>query len=590
MSQFSSAARVSRAVVCASLGCAPLLLSSVTANAASPTGPAVVGTAVPQIVYHGKQLLPFLQAMQTGRVDIAGIGDSNQISAGDYGHDHGIQKAWSDRVGLYGTGVLPINGTGGIQVMGYEYAGGMGAIGSPYSAMPAALQPYVIGDVDGFPGQNAVYLPAGQSIPSNRTNIMMAMSSNIPWGAQSAMRYTATYATIAGSSGGSWSPSARIAATGDIIASQTYSTAGPVTGLTQATLNIPADPSRAGKSIWIEPTKLYEKDVTGPFFASYQRLDVPAITHGVAYSTLLYQGGKTTRDAAMSALAASDSSLIEWLRESTRLQDGGKTGHRLMVQIIQGANDLNWNHTELSVGPNPAPTNTPAGYKDNLNALIGRLRQVWTDAGYDPAKLNFVLGAYHPQDGRRADFAAFEEAAMSVADASSNITVLRGTKMVSGLTFSANNWYRTYEANGPQDIAHLSQAGYEGLGRLNVNQMLSLVEDGGERSDVSSLAFTLTGDPTTLRPGDLSLVNLTTGQSLDPADFSVDYDTATHLATWTFPGLEGNVLSLGNYQLSLSIDGSTPLTQNFTAVPEPTAIALLTLGGGLMLRRRRGAI
>src|SRR5689334_6581061 len=63
-----------------------------------------VGIGDPGIVYHGEQLLPFMQATRAQRVDIAGIGDSNQIIFGDYGHSHGQQKAWADQVGLYGSG------------------------------------------------------------------------------------------------------------------------------------------------------------------------------------------------------------------------------------------------------------------------------------------------------------------------------------------------------------------------------------------------------------------------------------------------------------------------------------------------------
>jgi hypothetical protein len=558
------------------------------ANAAPVVFGSSVGTAAPGVVYRGDQLLPFLQAMQTRRVDVAGIGDSNQILGGTYGHDHGQQKAWDDRVGLYGTGIIPVNAFGSYQgAMGFNYGGGLGGVGRPQSDAPAALQPYLLPANIGFPGP-ALVLSQGDAVSAGGSQVALEIGPGSPWGVTPAFRWHVTYGTTAAGPAGSLSPTARISATANILATTTVSTVAAAAGFADAAIDVPADPTRIG-TLWFEPTKLFERDATGPLVVTGSRADLPSRTKGVAYSTLLYQGGQTTRDAAVSLQQASDAALGEWMREATALQGVPKLQQRLMVQVVQGGNDRD--RTELSAGPNPAATGTPAGYKDNLTAVHARLRAAWVAAGYDPANLNLVVGAYHPQDFDRARFAAFEQAAMQFADATPGVTVVRGTKMLTGSTLLANDWYRD-AGGGATDLAHLSQAGYEAVGRLTVNQMLSILSDGSPaRSTVSSLAVTLTEDPTAaLRPDQLTLVNTATGQAVAATDLSVDYDPAARVATWTFPGLDGDVLARGQYQATVAIPGlSTPYAFSFAAVPEPgtAGLAGFAAAAGLLRRRRR---
>jgi hypothetical protein len=556
------------------------------ADAAPVVSGSSVGTAAPGVVYRGDQLLPFLQAMQTRRVDVAGIGDSNQILGGTYGHDHGQQKAWADRVGLYGTGIIPVNAFGSFQgAMGYNYGGGLGGVGRPQTDAPAALQPYLLPANVGFPGP-ALVLSQGDTVSASGSQVALEIPANSPWGVTPAFRWHVTYGTTAGGPAGTFSPSARLAATTNILATRTVSTAAGPAGLADTSIDVAADPARTG-AIWFEPTKLFEQSAAGPLVLTDSRVEVPAKSNGVAYSTLLYQGGQTTRDAAVSLQQASDTSLGEWMRQATKLQNVPKSQQRLMVQVIQGANDLS--DATLSVGPNPAPTKTPAGYRDNLAAVNARLRAAWIAAGYDPANLNLVIGAYHPNGTTPAEAATLEQAAMQFADGTTGVTVLRGTKMLSGSTLLANGWYRD-AGGGVVDKAHLSQAGYEAVGRLTVNQMLSILSDGSPaRSTVSSLSVVLTEDPTAaLRPDQLTLVATAGGATVAATDTSVDYDAATRTATWTFPGLDGDVLARGQYQATIAIPGlSTPYAFSFAAVPEPASVALSAVAGLVCLSRRR---
>ena len=63
----------------------------------------------------------------------------------------------------------------------------------------------------------------------------------------------------------------------------------------------------------------------------------------------------------------------------------------------------------------------------------------------------------------------------------------------------------------------------------------------------------------------LTLVNLTTGATVDPAMMSLSYNPATKTGTWTFPGLTatGGRLSDGNYRATLA----APAIASLAGVP-----------------------
>ena len=119
---------------------ATVALALIAPHGSAPAvGSASTSTSPLNTVYRGDQIVPFLEAAAQRRVDIAGIGDSNQIADGDFGHDHGFQKAWSDIYGMYAGEVTPADAAGGFAVMGeYANAGAPSSIGSnrPQPAHP----------------------------------------------------------------------------------------------------------------------------------------------------------------------------------------------------------------------------------------------------------------------------------------------------------------------------------------------------------------------------------------------------------------------------------------------------------------------
>jgi hypothetical protein len=55
-----------------------------------------------------------------------------------------------------------------------------------------------------------------------------------------------------------------------------------------------------------------------------------------------------------------------------------------------------------------------------------------------------------------------------------------------------------------------------------------------------------------LTASDLQLVNLTTGATIDSANFALSYDNVTNVATFTFPGLPRGILPDGDYRASIA--------------------------------------
>jgi hypothetical protein len=70
-----------------------------------------------------------------------------------------------------------------------------------------------------------------------------------------------------------------------------------------------------------------------------------------------------------------------------------------------------------------------------------------------------------------------------------------------------------------------------------------------------------------LNADDLTIVNVDTGQAIDPAAMAVTFETGTNNATFTFPGLPDERLPEGHYRATLLADavtdpGGTPLAQD----------------------------
>ena len=328
-----------------------------------------VGTQSRDIVYNAAVLKPFVDAAQTRRVDIAGIGDSNQVAGpgGNYGWDHGYSKAWTDRYGSFATGLFGTNAHGG-------WDGPQGYIdswGRPYGARQhrrhrrarqvQALLRQPERRLQRLPPELRVLRPqlrrADESLGADDHDAQgRAGLGAEPQVAPDLRDVRHRRRRV--------QPVGQRAVRQDRLRPRVSTSTGTV-GLADGAYSIPAAAYNQPGAEWmnIGVSHVAEGTMRGPFYGLWQRVEGDRPT-GVSYSTTLWQGGRALVHAATALKAQSDDALKEYVRNLVKLQDGQKM---LLVQVNHGGNDAGM--ALPSVGPRSAPSNTPAGFADNADAL-----------------------------------------------------------------------------------------------------------------------------------------------------------------------------------------------------------------------------
>ena len=487
--------------------------------------------------YKPQAVLPFLQAALTRRVDLALMSDSNTVKDTLGGHNAGMRNSFAARFGMYSTGLL---GTGGI-----SEGQGSGSSGSYLWPSPAvigtatgiaAIDAYMANDgvsEAAFFGQCYQFLPAGGAITGQQTNIICAntlqgcqlplAAGNItnngkiihacPMDLTQELSWEWTQGIFTG--GGYWNPTAyQTAAQNTQYATTKVSSNGAAYGMQDGNLIIPAaarNSNGAYGTITCSPCNFAGGNtlaygVKGPVLLSYQRVQAPGVLTGIAYTTNLYQGGQDARNAALAWQNTSATAKTEFLRQLVRLQNGAAP--MVCFQIIHGGNDFN--DTTNSVGPIPQPSNTPAGFADNLTAIIFAVQEAWAAAGYSLSNLFFIIGPYHPALSRLSDnliwegqsyqqLVAYELAAMSLADSFSNLAVIRGSQATPGGFESSAMLLQSKGYYDYQSDAHLIRQGYDYWGYRTVDALISEAFGGG--STGSSTGVFSTSGTTALSTG-----------------------------------------------------------------------------------------
>jgi hypothetical protein len=80
-----------------------------------------------------------------------------------------------------------------------------------------------------------------------------------------------------------------------------------------------------------------------------------------------------------------------------------------------------------------------------------------------------------------------------------------------------------------------------------------------------------------LTPADVQLVNRTTGQTIAPASLLLDYNPASHVASFTFTGYAHGALPDGDYRLTLPAGAVADASGN--ALADPFTFDFFTLAG-----------
>ncbi|MBX3403115.1 MAG: hypothetical protein KF699_06850 [Phycisphaeraceae bacterium] len=482
-----------------------LALAAGSACAGGADGPSAQDPN-PYAVHRAESVAPFFAAARSRRVDMAIIGDSNTRSASVSGHEDGMARGFAARLECYGTRVEPMGGWGSWGTIIFHSASYPAQYLNQYA--PAHITA-ALGDLPlagGFPSGYS-YLSPGMTVPWTNNSGQYLYASH-PMDISGPLRWHFTYyhwPAAAGADLGFVSPTVRDQWPGSayvLYASASLTTSGPgVPGPREFALNVPSGERGEHGLVFCLTDFPGQRGARGPFISRWTRSENIAKTRGFAYSPLLYQGGRTARDAAISLLdLARQTDMTEWFRQATRLQNGPPM---LLVQIIHGGNDANWPTPavvyERGMGrpapgggwPAGEPTNTAAGMRQNFQSIINIMRDDWVGAGHDESNLFFVLGGYHPQppywnetapgagDGWQWRLVQHDaaQAWREICEANANVAMIDGYKLSTHEEFTLNAWYTDPSYPGG-DQAHLSVEGYRAWGGACAEALLRACDCG----------------------------------------------------------------------------------------------------------------
>lgn len=409
-----------------------------------------------------KTALNALALAASRRVDVVMIGDSNQSYNG-YGFYGGLENALATRFGAYATGIIPTNANG----IGGKIGSGADSSGIAFSGAPTGLAN------DCFAGPSGVYAHYGYGTGTLTAAVgggSVATHAGFPvtdaltvWGA----------AVNSKSFSGSSVPSAGVR-----LGYSPYSTVANVTvgtlydanyeRVAYYSANIAADATRTGSGVefrWSLPGATVP---TAPVEFLFSRFERPAKTTGVSVHTIYSLGGQSAWDMAKGLIDTPDLTLQTYFSEVRRLQISAGFAPVVVVYINSGLNDRNEGNLP-SLGPNriaTGPTST-AAYVDNIRAIQQRIKNIWTTNAWPLGELYWWIVPSHriadPDDAQLIAYRAAIKAA-TANDLQTSVTDLGA--LMTQAQGNTNGWY----ASG-QNYIHLTNAGYDAIGQILVNQV-----------------------------------------------------------------------------------------------------------------------
>lgn len=408
-------------------------------------------------------LADLLARASTQRIDIVGIGDSNQILSG-FGWDHGIQHAMSQFYPMWATGLISQNeNNGNGSGQGYRYNRSGSLIGA-VSGANADLDKYLNkGSGVLFPAYYT-YIANGGSLGSTLANGLV-VTGTCPLNTAAALAFDGYYGTFpVGASTGRFRPFARWEETPFTTLSDpgAIATETGAYGLQKVTLTATASAGRAGKQVGMRWTRPSVMGITGPFFCTYMRVRNTDRSTGFAYSTLEYRGGQSARTMAIDIQQASNDTLTHYF--SILRADQQAALPCIAIMVNSGLNDRN--ETLTSVGPGAvADGDSPEAFVDNCTAIVQRIQAIWTLNGWSQDELHFVFMVSHRQsDPDDAELISYRSAIAAYAVTLDQGYTIDLAAKITSAQMLANGWY----ASAGADKAHLTQTGYEGMGLLAI--------------------------------------------------------------------------------------------------------------------------
>lgn len=406
---------------------------------------------------------PF-ELARTQRIDIVGLGDSNQLQGG-FGWDHGIQYALKALgLSMWATPLLTQNennGSGSSQGYGSNRAGALiGAVSGAPTDLDKLLNK---GSGSLFPGYYT-YLTDGGAVSNSTANGLILSGTPDVLDNGAALEFDFYWGSFDTGSG-FFRPSVRVEQSPfNILAGPaSINTNTGAIGIQKTTVAITADATRSGKSLGAKYTRVGATGIAGPFFTTYMRARNPARSTGFAYSTLDYRGGQSTRTVAVDLQQATDETLTHYF--GILRDDQGGSSKCIVIMLSEGLNDRG--ETLTSVGPAAVSDgNSPEAFVDNATAIVNRIKAIWTLNSWPQEELHWgFMPSHRIADPDDAELVSYRSAITTYAASLSQAYVIDLAAKITSAQMLANGWY----ASSGSDKNHLAQAGYEGMGLLAVS-------------------------------------------------------------------------------------------------------------------------
>jgi lysophospholipase L1-like esterase len=459
---------------------------------------------------NNNRLREVFAAAKKQRIALVGIGDSNQLF-----NTEGWESAWTQvlraRYTLWGTALISA---------GEDY-GWSSSVGTGATVQPASPTNNGSFNFGGAPVEACYWLtvfpqmsPAGYLYINESAAVEgqapphgMTITGNSGLELGGRLRFTFSHALFpvgrelhAFVSEGAWG--------GNIVAESTFSTDDPsldapppppqdhgeqpaAAPIDTRSIDLPVDPARLWSlRLWFGDERGRAR---GPFFLTYMQAENPDRTTGAAVHTLYGLGGASARDMAATLVGAPTEQLSLFF---SRVRAPLGPNPKVVVRINSGVNDRSeW---MPSVASNLLPGNSPAAFRDNLDAIMTRIRNVWAINNWDASELSFLLTVSHPLSEPDDIYLSYYRPEIQrLADRLEDVTVVDLSRLANANEIARRGWYNT-----PEDHYHLNVGGHQGIaerelialvrrpcfepadidnnGAVNTRDLIALLEDFGQ--------------------------------------------------------------------------------------------------------------
>lgn len=466
----------------------------------------------PGAVVDAEELAPFFEVAATRRVDVVGIGDSNQLFGG-HGWDDGWIRALDDRFGTWATSLMSLgenDGNGANMGSGFRSYATRSSGMFQYTGAPAPLDDALRG-VPRFSPLGYIYLADDDQITLGNHGLRVDFGG--PIDVQGALRFSTSYGVSPSSTARTFRPFVRAASVPytTIAISQTfYSITSPTSEVRRASLDIPAASRAFSLQFMIGP---HASSFIGPFVGYYMRVEESETEHGTVFSTLYGRGGESARDMAQALLDLPNDTLTLYF-DTLRSDQNGPP--RLLVRINTGLNDRNEQFNPVGDPPYPATPDAPESFERNVRAIIDRIHAIWDSNGWCRDELYFLLAVSHPIGPTTApeldddpELIAYRAVARAVAESMPRCAAVDYNVLTNATEMAANFWY----SSNMFDRAHLRENAYETLSARE----LAALQEGRTWLDVNAdgvldpedlYAFEEVQGPRPADPSDASVIGL----------------------------------------------------------------------------------